>query len=331
MQFFNNIQDRVIQDKLISLLEQSTSSLKIAVTWLTNHDLFDVVLKKLENTAFQIDLIVLNDKINNKIEGVNFQSLIDKGGNFYYSNIDRMVHHKFCIIDDKIVITGSYNWTYYAEQRNWENILIIDENEIVKAYIQEFKKVKEHHEKVESISSKKRLDLSMNTNDYITSDYSFQAIKEEQKGNDLAAARIYTEMLRINNKQPSIQEARTAIVQKVNSQGFETCPFEIGIHFWSGYSKIIPAFTPLPITKKAIGSDPSGNSTSLQITIQKYDYFYTTLEQFSISYLKPCPINTPKIEHTLTVDKTGFLTVHCVELNGYGRSQTKRVDLKKFQ
>ena len=147
MQFFNNLKERIIQEKLISLIEKSTKSLKIAVTWFTNHDLFEAIIKKLNIPDFQLDLIVLNDRINNKIEGVDFQSLINNGGNFYYSNIERMVHHKFCIIDDKIVATGSYNWTYYAERRNWENILIIEESEIVKGYIEEFDNVKLHHEK----------------------------------------------------------------------------------------------------------------------------------------------------------------------------------------
>ena len=330
MQFFNNLKERIIQEKLISLIEKSTKSLKIAVTWFTNHDLFEAIIKKLNIPDFQLDLIVLNDRINNKIEGVDFQSLINNGGNFYYSNIERMVHHKFCIIDDKIVATGSYNWTYYAEQRNWENILIIEESEIVKGYIEEFDNVKLHHEKIEKVSLKQRLDISMNTNEYLTSDYSFQAQHEKQKGNNLAVAKIYTEILRINNNQPEIQKARTAIVQQINRQKFETCPFEIGIHYLSGYEKIIPAFTPLPITKKSTGADPSGNNSSLQITIEKYDYTYSKILQFSMNNLKPCPINTSKIELTLTVDINGILTVTCVELNGFGRKQTHPVDLKNF-
>lgn len=34
------------------------------------------------------------------------------------------MHHKFCIIDQKIVITGSYNWTKQA-RNNEENITVI--------------------------------------------------------------------------------------------------------------------------------------------------------------------------------------------------------------
>jgi phosphatidylserine/phosphatidylglycerophosphate/cardiolipin synthase-like enzyme len=34
------------------------------------------------------------------------------------------MHHKFCLIDDRILINGSYNWSYPA-RRNEENILVL--------------------------------------------------------------------------------------------------------------------------------------------------------------------------------------------------------------
>ena len=51
------------------------------------------------------------------------------------------MHHKFCIIDNKIVITGSYNWTFYAETRNIENIIISDKSETVNLYRDEFSRL----------------------------------------------------------------------------------------------------------------------------------------------------------------------------------------------
>ncbi|MEJ7667098.1 MAG: phospholipase D-like domain-containing protein [Hymenobacter sp.] len=325
MQTFKNI-----QNELIERINKATSSLEIAVTWFTNHDLFDAVLKKLENPDFEASLIVLNDRINNKKEGVDFQAFIDRGGNFYYSSEERMVHHKFCIIDNKIVITGSYNWTYYAENRNYENIILLNDSVIAKSYLEEFESVIQNHEKVDNVLAKQKMSAGINSHDYLKTDYTFQAEKEEERGNDLALAKIYTEILKLDNKQLEIQKARTAVVQKINSQAFETCPFEIGIHFRNGYAMMIPAFTPLPITVKKNGTTPVNDATSLQITIQKYDYRYQDLLKFSLEHLKVAPADTPKIEHTMTVDKNGILTVYCLELNGYGRSKTMRVDLRNY-
>jgi len=326
MHLFTNI-----QDELIARIHEAKDNLKIAVTWFTNHDLFNAVVKKLDNPEFEVILIVLNDRINNKKEGVNFQELIDKKGKFYYSGIDNMVHHKFCIIDDNTLVTGSYNWTYYAENRNWENIVVLDNYDIVKAFLEEFEKVIQSHEQVDNVSSSQKMDIGINSNEYLTTDYIFQAKKEEQRGNDLAVAKIYTEILRLNSKQPEIQRARAAVVQKINHQRFETCPFEIGIKFRDVYSMVIPAFATLPITVKRNGNTPISNATSLQITIQKYDYIHQNILQFTMDNLKIAPANTPKIEHTITVDQSGIMTVHCLELNGYGRTKIMRVDLNGFQ
>jgi hypothetical protein len=48
------------------------------------------------------------------------------------------MHHKFCIIDDEVVITGSYNWTVKARRYNRENILCISDKNIVSLYNEEF-------------------------------------------------------------------------------------------------------------------------------------------------------------------------------------------------
>ncbi|MBN1780915.1 lamin tail domain-containing protein [bacterium] len=59
------------------------------------------------------------------------------------------LHHKYAVIDactdsDPIVITGSYNWTRSAEDRNHENVLIIHDAELADQYTQEF--VSRYHE-----------------------------------------------------------------------------------------------------------------------------------------------------------------------------------------
>lgn len=51
------------------------------------------------------------------------------------------MHHKVIIIDDYRVITGSYNFSKNAALRNDENILIIDNKEIAKQYIDEFNRL----------------------------------------------------------------------------------------------------------------------------------------------------------------------------------------------
>ncbi len=49
-----------------------------------------------------------------------------------------ILHHKAIVIDERIVITGSYNFTASAEKDNDENLVIVDDPNLARAYIEEF-------------------------------------------------------------------------------------------------------------------------------------------------------------------------------------------------
>ena len=49
-----------------------------------------------------------------------------------------IMHDKFCVIDGREVITGSYNWTARADQANWENLLLSSARGVVSQYAKEF-------------------------------------------------------------------------------------------------------------------------------------------------------------------------------------------------
>jgi phosphatidylserine/phosphatidylglycerophosphate/cardiolipin synthase-like enzyme len=49
-----------------------------------------------------------------------------------------IVHNKFAVVDGTRVLTGSFNWTYSAENRNWENLVIIDSAALAQAYARQF-------------------------------------------------------------------------------------------------------------------------------------------------------------------------------------------------
>ena len=48
------------------------------------------------------------------------------------------MHHKVFIIDNRTVITGSFNPTKNGDTRNDENILIIHDEKIAGKYLEEF-------------------------------------------------------------------------------------------------------------------------------------------------------------------------------------------------
>ena len=57
-----------------------------------------------------------------------------------------IAHNKVIIIDREIVITGSFNFTKAAEEKNAENLLIIRNKDLARIYLENWYKHKEHSE-----------------------------------------------------------------------------------------------------------------------------------------------------------------------------------------
>ncbi|XP_027756098.1 mitochondrial cardiolipin hydrolase [Empidonax traillii] len=55
------------------------------------------------------------------------------------------MHHKFAIVDRRVLITGSLNWTTQAIQSNRENVLVVDDAACVKPFLDEFERIWEEY------------------------------------------------------------------------------------------------------------------------------------------------------------------------------------------
>ncbi|WP_207536310.1 phospholipase D-like domain-containing protein [Desertivirga arenae] len=136
-----------IENILISEINIATESISVAVSWFVNHKLFNTLLKK-ASEGITIRLIIVNDDLNNRDSGLPFQKLIDRNIQFYFSNNAKLMHNKFCIIDSKKMFTGSYNWTYAAENNNWENVIELDYPEIIDTYKLQFENLIQNSDQV---------------------------------------------------------------------------------------------------------------------------------------------------------------------------------------
>jgi len=52
-----------------------------------------------------------------------------------------LMHDKIAIVDGRIVLTGSYNWSSTAEERNNENLLVIRDPTLAQRFEAEFQKI----------------------------------------------------------------------------------------------------------------------------------------------------------------------------------------------
>lgn len=146
--YFEKIEDVIIED-----IRASKQQLLIAVAWFTNHKIFDAIIEKFDGDGdFTAKLIVINDDINHRPGGLDFQRFVSAGGCLYFAEKNIPMHNKYMVIDSDVVITGSYNYTYYAETLNDENIVRIEANDsIVKSYVDNFKSLVEKKPRVTNV------------------------------------------------------------------------------------------------------------------------------------------------------------------------------------
>lgn len=75
--------------------------------------------------------------------GTEYENLRLGGVDVHLDGNRRNMHNKVFIIDEHIVIAGSYNFTSSAENRNDENLIIIDDPALAARYQSEFQKILE--------------------------------------------------------------------------------------------------------------------------------------------------------------------------------------------
>jgi phosphatidylserine/phosphatidylglycerophosphate/cardiolipin synthase-like enzyme len=73
--------------------------------------------------------------------GSEYETLIAAGLPVRLDGNQRNMHHKVLIIDESIVVIGSYNFSSSAETKNDENVLVIQNPEIAARFMEEFVRV----------------------------------------------------------------------------------------------------------------------------------------------------------------------------------------------
>ena len=74
-------------------------------------------------------------------QGGEYDLFAQAGYDVHTDGIEGLMHHKVFIIDEQIVITGSYNFSRSAEERNDENIIVIYNTDIAQEFLKEFGRV----------------------------------------------------------------------------------------------------------------------------------------------------------------------------------------------
>lgn len=133
---------RDIEQKVLSAIDTAKVSLRIAMAWFTNEKIKDKLIEK-KHQGVDIDILIYKDGVNDK-HGVD---LSEFSHTFVKGSGGGIMHNKYCVIDNQMVLAGSYNWTTNAETRNDENVMLLKDPQSATDYSVEFMKLKNNNKK----------------------------------------------------------------------------------------------------------------------------------------------------------------------------------------
>lgn len=125
-------------DELIQRIHQAKQSIRFMAFAFTHDGIGRAVREQAASGVFVQGIFESNSSDNPYSEfGRMKRQKLDvlQDGNPY------MLHHKVFILDEQIVVTGSFNFSDSADRKNDENMLIIHNAAIAKAFLEEFSRV----------------------------------------------------------------------------------------------------------------------------------------------------------------------------------------------
>jgi phosphatidylserine/phosphatidylglycerophosphate/cardiolipin synthase-like enzyme len=126
---------------LVPVLETAQESIYFLAYSFTSNQLGEIVRQKAE--AGVTIAGVMDDEQIRSNQGTEYDPFRQADLDVRIDGIDGLMHHKVFIVDEKIVVLGSYNFSQNAEERNDENLMIIYDPVIAEQFVFEFERLQE--------------------------------------------------------------------------------------------------------------------------------------------------------------------------------------------
>ncbi|MFI2744242.1 phospholipase D-like domain-containing protein [Zhouia sp. PK063] len=127
LQIFHEIQTELLR---------ASEEILVVSAWFTDEELLHALVVKAKQ---QVKVRVAVAKNNNN-EKISFSELEKAGGEVIWVKPKGygILHDKYCVIDGKVAIHGSYNWTNNAKKNNKESVIKTNHKETIESLVHEF-------------------------------------------------------------------------------------------------------------------------------------------------------------------------------------------------
>jgi phosphatidylserine/phosphatidylglycerophosphate/cardiolipin synthase-like enzyme len=125
--------------RIVTLLRRAKHSIHFLAYSFTANDFGDIIVQQ-ARAGLQVSGVMEESQVKTN-QGTEFDRFTQAGLPVYLDGNAGQMHHKVIIIDNQIVITGSYNFSSSAERTNDENVVIFFDPGIAARYMAEFERV----------------------------------------------------------------------------------------------------------------------------------------------------------------------------------------------
>jgi len=124
--------------RIISYLLTAKSSIDVCVYTITDDRLSNALMDAKKRG---VNVRVITDDDQALTLGSDIEKMKEHGIPIRMDNSPSNMHNKFSIIDHKVILNGSFNWTRAASTANRENVVITNEKDLIIAFSTEFERL----------------------------------------------------------------------------------------------------------------------------------------------------------------------------------------------
>lgn len=131
--------DDGVQERLLELIQEAQDSVYFLAFSFTADPLAEALLASAAEGVLVVGVFEETQVISNI--GSEYERLLAAGLDVRLDGNPNNMHHKVMILDDRIVVLGSYNFSRSAETSNDENTLIVTDENIAAQFKSEFQRI----------------------------------------------------------------------------------------------------------------------------------------------------------------------------------------------
>jgi phosphatidylserine/phosphatidylglycerophosphate/cardiolipin synthase-like enzyme len=125
------------ENQVINWIDKANSSIHVLIYSFTLDSVGNALIEAL-GRHIEVKIVFEKGQIGQSSE---YQRLRNSAVDVRNDTNPSYMHDKIMIVDGKIVLTGSFNWSNNAENENNENLLIITSTSLATTYENEFQKI----------------------------------------------------------------------------------------------------------------------------------------------------------------------------------------------